>query len=61
VIRGHDHLRAPDGELVYENRYVIWGRARWGRMKELELYEDTEKANAFDEWLGRHELTLTAA
>src|SRR5438874_2383098 len=24
-VRGRDFLRAPDGELVYENRYVIWG------------------------------------
>jgi ketosteroid isomerase-like protein len=61
VIRGHDYLRAPDGDVVYENRYVIWGRARWGRMKELEVYEDTERANAFDRWLAQHEPELRAA
>jgi hypothetical protein len=25
-VRGHDHLDSPEGERVYENRYVIWGR-----------------------------------
>jgi len=48
-VRGHDHLRA-DGELVYENRYVIWGQLVWGRLKEYEVYEDTEKTEAFDRW-----------
>jgi ketosteroid isomerase-like protein len=60
VIRGHDHLHAPDGQLVYQNRYVIWGITRWGRMKELEVYEDTEKAGAFDRWLERNEPRLGA-
>src|SRR5947209_14224709 len=37
-IRGHDHLRAPDGELVYENRYVMWCELVWGRLKRYEVY-----------------------
>jgi ketosteroid isomerase-like protein len=52
-MRGTDHLDAPDGERVYENRYVIWGRMAWGRMKQYEVYEDTQKAKALDEWLDR--------
>ena len=24
-IRGHDYLKSPEGETVYENRFVIWG------------------------------------
>ena len=28
-IRGTDHLDAPDGRRVYENRYVIWGTLSW--------------------------------
>ncbi len=51
-LRGHDHLDSPDGRRVYENRYVIWGRLRWGRMKEYEVYEDTQKAKALDVYLG---------
>ena len=44
----------PDGRGVYENRYVIWGRIAWGRVKECEVYEDTQRAKALDEYLGVH-------
>jgi ketosteroid isomerase-like protein len=54
-VRGRDHCRSPEGELLYENRYVIWGHLRWGRMKDLEVYEDTEKTAHFDRWLAEHE------
>ena len=50
-IRGHDHLTDADGRTVYENRYVIWGRMAWGRLKEYEVYEDTHKANELDAYL----------
>ena len=50
-VRGHDHLDGPDGERVYENRFVIWGRMSWGRLKEYEVYEDTHLANELDRWL----------
>jgi ketosteroid isomerase-like protein len=60
-IRGTDHLRGPDGELVYENRYVIWGRARWGLIRDYEVYEDTQKAKALDEWLEAHERPVHVA
>jgi ketosteroid isomerase-like protein len=60
-IRGTDHLETPDGERVYENRYVIWGHLAWGKLKEYEVYEDTQKAKALDDWLERHERTLKAA
>ena len=53
-IRGTDHLRDGDGSVVYENRYVIWGRMTWGRLREYEVYEDTEKAAAFDAYLAEH-------
>ncbi len=54
-IRGHDYLDGPDGERVYENRYVIWGLIRWGKLKRYEVYEDTQKAKALDAWLERNE------
>ena len=54
-VRGHDYCDSPDGERVYENRYVIWGRLAWGRLKEYEIYEDTEKTAAFDRWLAVNE------
>jgi len=53
-LRGHDYLKSPEGELVYENRYVIWGHARWGLLKDYEVYEDTQKSRALDEYLADH-------
>jgi ketosteroid isomerase-like protein len=50
-IRGTDHLDAPDGQRVYENRYVIWGRISWGKLREYEVYEDTQKSKALDRYL----------
>jgi hypothetical protein len=50
-IRGTDYLDAPDGERVYENRYVIWGRISWGLLREYEVYEDTQKSKALDDYL----------
>jgi ketosteroid isomerase-like protein len=60
-IRGHDYLETRDGERVYSNRYVIWGRLAWGRLKRYEVYEDTEKATAFDRWLEVNEARLRVA
>ena len=60
-IRGRDLLETPDGERVYANRYVIWGRLAWGRLKQYEVYEDTEKATALDRWLEVNEPRLRAA
>ncbi len=60
-IRGHDHLRSPEGETVYENRFVIWAKLKWGRVRDYEVYEDTQKAKALDEWLGVNEHRLVAA
>ena len=51
-IRGTDHLDTDDGR-VYENRYVIWGRMAWGRLREYEVYEDTQKSKALDAYMER--------
>jgi ketosteroid isomerase-like protein len=50
-IRGPVHLDSPEGERVYENRYVIWGRVSWGLVREYEVYEDTQKSKALDQYL----------
>jgi ketosteroid isomerase-like protein len=47
-VRGRDHLDSPAGERVYENRYVIWGHLSWGKLREYEVYEDTQKSKALD-------------
>jgi hypothetical protein len=60
-VRGHDFLRGPGGELVYENRYVIWGHMSWGRLKRYEVYEDTHNASQLDEYLLEHRPELAVA
>ncbi len=60
-VRGRDYLHDASGTLVYENRYVIWGRMSWGRLKAYEVYEDTQKADALDEYLAEHRPELSVA
>ena len=50
-IRGRDYLDSPEGERVYENRYVIWGHISWGFLREYEVYEDTQKSKELDQYL----------
>jgi ketosteroid isomerase-like protein len=45
------HLDDPKDGRVYDNRYVIWGRMAWGKMREYEVYEDTEETRRLDQWL----------
>jgi ketosteroid isomerase-like protein len=59
-VRGTAYCRDAGGAIVYENRYVIWSRSRWGRIAELEVYEDTRRAVAFDAWLREHRPELAA-
>jgi ketosteroid isomerase-like protein len=54
-VRGHIHLDDSKDGRVYENRYVIWGRIAWGKMREYEVYEDTEETRRLDQWLGAEE------
>lgn len=60
-IRGRSWWDAPSGERVYENRFVIWGHIRWGKLRDYEVYEDTEKAQALDDYLEANEPALMAA
>lgn len=50
-LRGQVFLKSPDGAPVYENRYVIWGTMAWGLLRDYEVYEDTQKTKALDEYL----------
>lgn len=50
-----DHARGPDGEIVYENRGVLFAKASWGKIRSYTVYEDTQKVAAFDEYLREHE------
>jgi len=46
-----DHLTAADGERVYENAGVIFATARWGKVIEFVVYEDTQKLGPLDAYL----------
>jgi hypothetical protein len=61
AIRGRSWRDTPGGERVYENRFVIWGKLRWGKLYDYEVYEDTEKAQALDDYLEANEPALLAA
>jgi len=52
-VRGHIHLDRPGDGRVYDNRYAIWGRIAWGKLREYEVYEDTEETRRLDEYLAR--------
>lgn len=60
-IRGRSYWDSPQGERVYDNRFVIWGKLRWGKLYDYEVYEDTEKATALDEYLAANEPALLAS
>ena len=60
-LRGHDFLTSGEGETVYENRYVIWGHARWGLLRDYEVYEDTEKTSELDGYLAERGDPVAAA
>jgi hypothetical protein len=51
VVRGPIHLESNTGEIVWQNRYVIWGRIKWGLLREYEVYEDTQRSSELDEYL----------
>jgi hypothetical protein len=52
-VRGHIHFDDAEEGRVYDNRYVIWGRIAWGKMREYEVYEDTEETRRLDDYLAR--------
>jgi hypothetical protein len=54
-VRGHIHLDDPEQGRVYDNRYVLWGRIAWGKLREYEVYEDTEETTRLDQYLAARE------
>lgn len=60
-IQGHDYVKSPEGQTVYENRFVISAKLRWGRIVDEETYEDTKKPDALDAWLEEHQPQLALA
>ena len=50
-----DSAHGPRGELTYSNRAVEIWKLRWTKIVSGELFEDTEKATAWDAYLREHE------
>jgi hypothetical protein len=48
-----DELREEDGTVAYSNRGTIVGTIAWGKLVRYEVFEDTQKVAAFDEYLSR--------
>jgi len=46
-----DRALNAHGDLVYENRAMLFGRAVWGKIVYQEDFEDTHKVEAFDAYL----------
>jgi ketosteroid isomerase-like protein len=54
-----DQARGPDGDVTYSNRAVEIWKARWTKIVSGELFEDTEKASAWDARLSAQEPART--
>ncbi len=50
-----DHAEDPNGNVVYSNRGVLFGKVVWGKIRFGTVYEDTQKVAEFDEYLADHE------
>ena len=50
-IRITDRATDAGGNVIYENRAVLFGKIRWGKITFYEVYEDTEKVAALDAYL----------
>ena len=59
ALKFSDHLDAPNGESVYSNEGVIFGKAVWGKVVSYTVYEDTQKLPGLDEYLGESAPTAT--
>jgi ketosteroid isomerase-like protein len=50
-VRFDARAKAPTGEIVYDNRAVLFARARWGKTVYQEDLEDTQKIDDFEAYL----------
>jgi ketosteroid isomerase-like protein len=48
AVRVHHWVDGPDGDDAYSNRAVLFVTTVWGKVRDQEDYEDTERVAAFD-------------
>lgn len=54
-----DTATDPEGNVVYANRGVLFGRAAWGKISSQEDFLDTQRVEAFDRYLESQALPAT--
>ena len=59
-VRITDRATDAGGNVIYENRAVLFGKIRWGKITFYEVYEDTEKVAVLDAYLADRQLGGTA-
>ena len=59
-VRITDRATDAGGNVIYENRAVLFGKIRWGKITFYEVYEDTERVAALDGHLADRQLGGTA-
>ncbi len=50
-VRITDHAKDSNGNVVYQNRAVLFGKVRWGEIVFYGVDENTEKVKALDQYL----------
>ena len=53
VVLFADRACDPEGTVVYDNRVILYCRVVWGKVIYQEDFLDTQKVEAFDEYLDR--------
>lgn len=54
-----DRAHSAAGDIVYENRAILFGRVVWGRIVYHEDFEDTQRSEAFEAYLAGQSSTGT--
>jgi hypothetical protein len=58
--RVHHWAPGPNGEDIYSNRAILMVHSVWGKIRDQEDYEDTERVAAFDRLLTETSATTSA-
>ncbi len=61
IVKLTDRALGPEGDTVYENKGVIFGKIAWGKIKSYELFLDTQKVAAFDDYLAAQSSSRSGA
>jgi ketosteroid isomerase-like protein len=60
-VRFTAQAKNDEGDLVYDNRAILFARVVWGKIVYQEDYEDTHKIDAFESYLAGRSPAATGA